>query len=85
MARPFMMPDPNDRSYNDPAVIVSPQQVLGIVNQNSKKGKKALNVTQEVRDEFERLADDAGWDNIEFIGQQCMLKVTLPDKKRKVR
>ena len=33
MARPFVFPDPNDRSPNNPSIIVSPTQVLGIYKQ----------------------------------------------------
>ena len=31
MPRKFVMPDPADRSQNEPAVILSPTQVLGFI------------------------------------------------------
>jgi len=33
MARPFVAPDPNDRSPNEPTMIASLSQVLGLYNQ----------------------------------------------------
>lgn len=50
MARPFVFPDPNDRSPNDPSVIVSPTQVLGIYKQYT--GDRMERVTAKVQEWF---------------------------------
>ena len=40
MPRKFVMPDSNDRSQNEPAVILSPAQVLGLYNQDNIGDKR---------------------------------------------
>lgn len=54
--RPFVFPDPNDRSPNDPSIIVSTEQILGIYNQDcneemqrvADKVKECLRMKQKV-------------------------------------
>ena len=48
MARPFVFPDPNDRSPNDPSVIVSPAQVLGIYKQYTGERMERVQCLLEV-------------------------------------
>ena len=38
MARPYVFPDPDDRSKNEPCYIASSQQVLGLYNQDNEEG-----------------------------------------------
>lgn len=78
MARPFVFPDPNDRSPNEPSVIVSSPQVLGLYNQDSGDSNKMLRVTEKVQKWFEKQAKDYKWDNTHFSGNQCVLDVKLP-------
>ena len=73
--RPRVFPDPKDRSKNDPAVMVSSKQVIGIYNQ--KTGEQAQYVTENVKTWFCSEAKTEGWDSAEFIGNQCLLKMNL--------
>lgn len=75
MARPYAFPDPNDRSPNDPSIIVSPNQVRGIYNQYT--GDNMERVTIKVQDWFCGKAKDYGWDDARFSGNQCILEVKL--------
>ncbi|MBQ9434120.1 MAG: hypothetical protein IJU26_07895 [Synergistaceae bacterium] len=73
--RPHVFPDPKDRSKNDPAVMVSSKQVIGIYNQET--GEQAQYVTDNVKTWFCNEAKAKGWDSAEFIGNQCLLKMNL--------
>jgi hypothetical protein len=75
MARPFVFPDPNDRSPNEPSVIVSSAQVLGLYNQDS--GDRMVRVTEKVQKWIEQKAQENCWDEVHFAGNQCVLKVKL--------
>jgi len=75
MPRPFVFPDPNDRSPNNPSVIVSPAQVLGLYNQyNDDKMEK---ITKRVQEWFVNKADEYGWTERRFSGNQCFLSLDL--------
>lgn len=74
MSKPFKFPDPNDRSYNEPRVIMNPEDILKLYNQ--EKDEKQLRVTKPVRDWFEGKAKSFDWDIAEFTGNQCTLGVT---------
>jgi len=78
MPRPFIFPDPDDRSPNSPSFIVSAVQVLGIYNQYT--GEKMEKVTKKVQDWFCAEAKKAKWDKADFSGSQCILSVNI--KKR---
>lgn len=73
MPRKFVMPDPNDRSQNEPAVILSPAQVLGLYNQENSNDKKAR-IVDSVKEAVVKSAKDAGWDEVEPIGNQMLLR-----------
>lgn len=74
MPRPFQFPDPNDRSFNEPRVIMNPEDILKLYNK--EKGAKQEKVTGTVREWFvsEALMND--WNTAEFTGSQCTLSVT---------
>lgn len=74
MARPYVFPDPNDRSKNDPSIIVSSQQVLGIYNQENTEGDEMQRVTKKVQEWFTNEAANQGWDDASFSGNQCILR-----------
>lgn len=78
MARPFVFPDPNDRSPNEPGVIVSSTQVLGLYNQDSGDTSKMVRVTEKVQTWFDQRARQYQWDSVAFAGGQCMLNVNMP-------
>lgn len=40
MSRLFVFPDPDDRSKNNPAIIVTSEQVIGLYNQYNKDGEE---------------------------------------------
>lgn len=78
MARPFVFPDPNDRSPNNPSIIVSPTQVLGIYKQYT--GEKMERITSRIQEWFCAKAVEYGWDIARFSGNQCILEVKLQKK-----
>lgn len=79
MPRKFVMPDPADRSQNEPAVILSPTQVLGLYNQ-ATNGDKKSRIVDSVKDAVAKEAREAGWDEVEPIGNQMLLRKTWSDR-----
>lgn len=69
----YLFPDPNDRSKNEPCVIVSGKKVMGIYNQ-SNSNEEMQKVTDKVKDWFTKQAKEQGWDEASFAGSQCILK-----------
>ena len=78
MPRKFVMPDPADRSKNEPAVILSPTQVLGLYNQENSNEKKTR-IVDSVKESVAKLAKESGWDEIESIGNQMLLRKKWSD------
>ena len=79
MARPFVFPNPNDRTPNDPTCIVSSAGVLGLYNQESGNPDKMERVTAKVQDWFISYAKNVyKWHEAYFSGSQCILKVNIP-------
>ena len=74
MAGQYVFPDPDDRSKNDPCIIVSSKKVLGIYNQEHETEENMLKVTQKVQDWFSSKATELGWDDSKFSGGQCILE-----------
>jgi len=78
MPRKFVMPDPADRSQNEPAVILSPTQVLGLYNQENT-GDKKTRIVDSVKAAVAESAKEAGWDEVEPIGNQMLLRKKWSD------
>jgi hypothetical protein len=76
MARPFVIPDPRDRSPNSPTIIVSCIQVLGFYNQENSHDTKSR-VVEKVQDFFKEKAENLGWHKATFHGNQCLLEVNV--------
>lgn len=74
MSRPYVFPDPDDRSKNNPAVIVTSEQVIGLYNQYNKDGDEVQKVSATVKEWFLTEAANQGWDESKFIGSQCILE-----------
>ena len=74
ISRKYVLPDPDDRSKNDPCIIVSSKKVLGIYNQAHEDEDDMQKITQKVQDWFAKTSKDAGWDDIRFSGGQCILE-----------
>lgn len=75
IARPYAFPDPDDRSKNNPAIIVSSEQVIGLYNQFNKDGDDIQRVMPKVQDWFVKEAkENQGWDEAKFVGNQCILE-----------
>lgn len=74
MARKYVFPDPDDRSKNNPCIIVDNDKVLGLYNQEQDADNKMQKVTQKVQDWIKEQATELGWDNIKFAGGQCILE-----------
>lgn len=80
MARPFIFPDPKDRSINEPSIVASQAQVLGNYNQANPSDAREK-VTDTVKDWFRSTAEASGWKTADFHGSQCVLTVELELKK----
>ncbi len=65
MARPFVYPDPKDRSINEPTYVVSQVQVLGNFNQAHPDDTREK-VTDPVKQWFKDEARKLGWKSAEF-------------------
>lgn len=71
MPRPFVIPDPKDRSVNEPTKVVSANQVLGLYNQNS--GDKKERIVDSVKEWYKNTMFENGWGDVTFHGNQCVL------------
>ena len=70
MPRRFVMPDPADRSKNEPAVI--------LYNQENSSDRKTR-IVDSVKEAVVESAKAAGWDEAEPIGNQILLRNKGPD------
>jgi hypothetical protein len=84
MARPFVAPDPKDRSVNEPTFVVSSPQVVGLYNQENPTDKKER-VVDSVKVWYKSHMESLGWHTATFHGNQCLLeaKVSLEPKKQR--
>ncbi|WP_448192808.1 hypothetical protein [Azospirillum sp. sgz301742] len=73
MPRPFIFPDPRERSPNSPSIIASPQQILGLYNQINQGNAKY--VTDNVKNWFVGMAMQLGWSAHHCSGNQIVLFV----------
>ena len=80
MARPYVFPDPKDRSINEPSLVASQAQVLGNYNQANPNDTREK-VTDPVKTWFKDEASKAGWKSVDFHGSQCILTAALELKK----
>lgn len=76
MARPFVKPDPKDRSVNEPTYLVTTAQVLGLYNQDSGESKKER-VVDSVKDWYTEQMCSNGWKKAVFHGSQCLLEASV--------
>lgn len=72
--RPYEFPDPDDRSANEPAIIVKVPQILGLYNQAHSDDEPMLRVVQSVQDWFVEESKKESWDKAEFAGSECILR-----------
>jgi hypothetical protein len=84
MARPFVAPDPKDRSVNEPTSVISAAQILGLYNQENPTDKKER-VVDSVKSWYVNEMERCGWSKATFHGNQCVVeaKVQLVTKKEK--
>lgn len=75
MARPFIIPDPKDRSVNEPTKVVSANQVLGFYNQST--GDKKERIVESVKEWYKQTMRDNGWGDATFHGNQCVLTANV--------
>lgn len=73
MARRFAFPDPDDRSKNNPREMLNSDQVLGLYNQDNPDEDAMQKVTKKVKDWICEQSKIQGWDDVHFIGNQCIL------------
>ncbi len=70
--RPFELPDPNDRSVNEPHAKLERREILGLYNQ-ANPGSDAKNVSETVKSWLTEEAKTNGWNTAEFIGNTAIL------------
>ena len=68
--------DPNDRSPNSPGVIASSTRIKALFNQAHPQDK-ADNVSQRVREWFESASKQCGWNGVEWVGNEALLRKTF--------
>ena len=73
MSRLLQFPDPNDRSLNNPSILVSSTRVLGLYRQLTKNRESGI--TETVKDWFISEAKNRGWNSAHFNGMQCLLSM----------
>jgi hypothetical protein len=78
MARPRVFPDPNDRSVNNPSIIVDSVDVLGYYSQQT--GDEKERVVDSVKEWYKEEAINQGWASAEFHGNQCVLTANIERK-----
>lgn len=82
MPRPFVAPDPKDRSVNEPTRIMSAAQILGLYNQENP-GEKKERVVDSVKEWYKNAMEVEGWSNVMFHGSQCVLHANVTIKSGK--
>lgn len=82
MARPFVAPDPKDRSVNEPTQVVSAKQVLGLYNQEADDDKKER-VVECVKSWYVQRMLKSGWSDATFHGNQCVLSADVVLKAKR--
>lgn len=72
------IPDPNDRTINEPCVLLSSKNVIAIYRKMKNIGNGPV-YRDIVRDWFKEEAKKAGWTVVEFQGEgyQCLLNVCV--------
>lgn len=80
MARPFLFPDPNDRSVNSPSIISESDQVLNLFNQENDEDRVKVNDT--VKEWFKKEAKVNGWSDAAFHGNGCVLTANVVIEKK---
>lgn len=68
-------PDPNDRSVNQPSIIINGEQVVRIYNQSKRLRRvdKVTTLTPDVINWMVKESRRRGWSTCEFSGNQCIL------------
>ena len=81
MSDPYVFPTPVDRSISHPCVLVKRKAILCLFNLNNEK--QELVITKGIQEWFVGVAQDLGWNHIEFFGDQCFLRANLTLEERK--
>ena len=76
----YVLPDPNDRSKNDPCIIMENKKVLGLYNQAHPDEEDMQKVMDKVQDWVTAEAKSNGWDEVKFAGGQCILENLFKNK-----
>lgn len=75
MPRPFRIPDPRDRSVNNPTELISSTQVLGLYTQET--GDKKERVVESVQKWYIEKMKEVGWSKASFHGNSCLLEADI--------
>lgn len=81
MAKPFSVPDPKDRSINEPSVIVNAKNVLGLFNQEHEPEEHKERIVDSVKEWYTDRMTQEGWYTVDFHGNQCVLTAKIQQAK----
>ena len=76
IGRPFEFPNPDDRSVNEPHVIVERPQILGLYNQ-AHPGEDAKKVSETVKNWFIAEALKLRWNSAKFVDSYAVLEASV--------
>ena len=66
------LPDPDDRSVNEPVIVITTSSILTIFN-NEDPHAEADIITDNIITWFEERAYDSGWADVQVYGKQCVM------------
>ncbi|MGL4766663.1 MAG: hypothetical protein ACRCV6_01045 [Formosimonas sp.] len=78
MPRRRSFPSPDDRSVNQPSIIIESSDVLGYYIQETQDDKER--VVESVKSWYVKKAKELGWNSAEFHGNQCILTAKIERK-----
>ncbi|TMU24625.1 hypothetical protein E0L35_10330 [Halomonas sp. ATBC28] len=76
MARPYDFPDPNDRSPNHPSELAERDRIISLYN-SIHPNEPAQRMSNSVKTWFNTAATEAGWSDIQFVGDQAVLTASV--------
>lgn len=77
--RRYEFQDPKDRSPNAPGVLASSTRIKALFNQNHDRSEHCVNVSEKVRTWFASASKEQGWDEVEWVGNEALLRKNFPN------
>ena len=77
MGRRKSFPAPEDRTINEPMILIPPDRILALYNQEICPAIVKLRVDSVVRQWFIDEAHKSQWAEVSFHGHQCLLRANI--------